>query len=57
MNVDELAEKISMDRSTLYRKMANSGDNFSIKEALDISKALKLDYNEVMSIFFDSYVA
>ncbi|WP_042266776.1 helix-turn-helix domain-containing protein [Clostridium perfringens] len=33
MNVSQLAEKIGMDRSTLYRKFQKNGDNISIKEA------------------------
>ena len=32
-NIEELAAKIGMDRSTMYRKINSNGENFSIKEA------------------------
>lgn len=39
-NVDELSEKIGMDRATFYRRLSADGQTFLIKEADAISKEL-----------------
>ena len=57
INVEGLADKIGMDRSTLYRKLSANGENFTIKEADSISKVLDLTYAEVNAIFFSQFVA
>lgn len=57
LSVTKLADKIGMDRSTLYRKMANNGLDFSIREVNLISKELCLTEEEAMQIFFTNYVA
>lgn len=57
MNVEILASKIGLDKSTLYRKLNSNGENFTIKEADLISKALDLTYSEVNAIFFSQFVA
>lgn len=57
MNVEELADKIGMDKSTLYRKLNTNGENFTIKEADLISKMLNLTYSEVNAIFFSQFIA
>ncbi len=57
MSVEELAEKIGIDRSTVYRKIGASGESFTIREANLICKILKLDKQEAMAIFFSQYVA
>lgn len=57
MNVEKIAEMIGMDKSTLYRKINSNGENFTIKEADLIAKALKLTYQEVNAIFFSQFVA
>jgi plasmid maintenance system antidote protein VapI len=56
LNIPELANKIGMDKATLYRKINNSG-KFTIKEADCISKELDLSLEEVNAIFFSQYVA
>lgn len=55
LNVGELAEKVGMDRATLYRKMRDQ--SFSVKDAHLISSVLSLSEKEVMEIFFTNYVA
>lgn len=55
INIETLAKAINIDTSTFYRKMKE--ESFSIKQANLISKTLELNHNEVMSIFFESYVA
>lgn len=57
LTVEKLAEKIGVDRSTLYRKLAASGEPFTVKEANLICRALELDGQEAMAIFFSNYVA
>lgn len=57
LSVKELAEKLQMDRSTLYRKMNSEGDTMTISDAEKISKILNLSLEEVNSIFFKDFVA
>lgn len=57
MNVDELSEKIGIDRATFYRRLSANGETFSIKEADRIIKELKLTKDDVNSIFFSQFVA
>ena len=57
MNVSQLAEKIGVDRSTLYRKFQKNGDSISIKEANLMVKTLHLTVEEANAIFFSNYVA
>ncbi len=52
----ELAEKIKVNKSTLNRKI-KSGENFTLGEAIRISKALSLTKEEAMEIFFNDVVA
>lgn len=55
--VATLAEKIGVDRSTLYRKMSNNGATMLIKDANNIVVALDLTTEEAMAIFFGTTVA
>lgn len=55
--IEKLAAEIGMDRSTMYRKINTNGENFSIKEADLIVKALGLSKEEAVSIFFNQFVA
>ena len=57
MNVEAVADLMGLDRATLYRRLANNGDTFTIGEADTISKILELTRNEVNEIFFAQYVA
>ena len=51
-----LAEKTSMDRSTLNRKL-KTGDTFTIGEAVRLARALNLSKDDVAAIFFTDIVA
>lgn len=51
MNVEALADKLGIDRSTLYRKL-NAGEKFTIGEAQKIKASLDLTDNEASDIFF-----
>lgn len=57
LNVEFLAEKIDVDRSTLYRRLTENGSTFTIKEADKIAKVLDLTCEEATSIFFAQFVA
>lgn len=57
MNISQLAKKIGVDKSTLYRKFQKNGDSISIKEANLMVKTLNLTVEEANSIFFSQYVA
>ena len=57
LNVEQIAVIVGVGRSTMYRKMDESGRNMTIKDASVISKALNLSADEVNSIFFDETVA
>lgn len=51
MSVETLAKAIGVDKSTLYRRFLD-GNNFTVGEVDGICKALSLDANEAMDIFF-----
>ena len=57
LSVQELADKIGVDKATLYRKLNANGETILIKEADAISKVLCLTASEVNAIFFSQYVA
>jgi DNA-binding phage protein len=57
INVSELAKTLGIDKSTLYRKLKNNGEDISIKEANLIIKELNLTIEEVNAIFFSQFVA
>lgn len=57
LNVEFLAEKIDVDRSTLYRRLTENGSTFTINEADKIVKVLDLTCEEATSIFFAQFVA
>jgi putative cro-like protein len=56
-NVTELALKIGMDRTTLYRRFSSGGEDFTIKEADLIARELNLTCSDASEIFFSQFVA
>ena len=50
--IPELSQAIGMDKATLYRRLANDGNDFTLSEIIGIKTALDLDISEVESIFF-----
>lgn len=52
-----LADAAGMTLSTLYRRMAEDGDTFTIKEVREIAQRLGLSAEEVNDIFFAKIVA
>ncbi|MGB4018175.1 MAG: helix-turn-helix transcriptional regulator [Syntrophomonadaceae bacterium] len=57
LTIEKLADNIGIDRSTLYRKINNNGETFTIKEADLILNALNLTAEEAKAIFFSQFVA
>lgn len=57
INMEQMADEIGVDRSTMYRKLNQDGNNISIKEASIMAKKLGLSYDEVNDIFFNFEVA
>lgn len=55
--LEKVAETIGIDKSTLYRKLSNDGEDFTIKQADDITKLLGLSASEAQAIFFSQFVA
>lgn len=52
-NIAGVAKEIGIDKSTFYRKMQSDGEKFTVKEVLDLAKAIPLTKDEIISIFFD----
>lgn len=50
MNVEALASKIGVDRSSLYRKL-NNVERITIGEAVKMKEALSLTNEEALEIF------
>jgi len=50
MNIPELAAKIGVDRSSMYRKL-NNFEKITIGEAIKIKEALALDDSDAYEIF------
>lgn len=52
MTQEALADSIGINSSTLYRKMKDSGKNFTVGEVEKIANILSLNSEDVMKIFF-----
>lgn len=57
LTLEKVAETIGIDKSTLYRKLSNGGEDFTIKQADEITKLLGLSASEAQAIFFSQFVA
>ena len=56
-NVVEVAGKMGIDKSTLYRKLANNGAGLTVKDAQQLVYILQLTDEEALLIFFAREVA
>lgn len=54
---EKLADMLGIDKSTMYRKLNNGGEDFTIKQADMMSTALSLNSEEAQAIFFSQFVA
>lgn len=57
LSIPELSGMIGIDKATLYRKINAGGHKITIGEADLIAKALKLNPDELNTIFFDSKIS
>ena len=57
INVSDLAKALGINKSTLYRKLKNNGENISIREAVGMINELDLSAEEANEIFFNQFVA
>jgi DNA-binding Xre family transcriptional regulator len=57
LSIEKLAEKMGIDRSTLYRRFDSKGEDFTIKETGQICEILNLTEKEIAEIFFSQTVA
>ena len=57
ISIIQLANILGIDRSTVYRKLNKSGENFTVKDVEKIAKALSLTSDDINIIFFTNIVA
>ena len=57
ISIDQIAERIGMDRTTFYRKVKENGAKFTIAEVRRIVKELNMTDSEAIDIFFAGTVA
>ena len=56
-NVVEVAAKMGIDKTTLYRKLRNNGAGLTVKDAQQLVEILQLTDEEALLIFFARKVA
>lgn len=57
LSVALMAEKMGIDRATLYRRLDNGAEGLTVKDAHRIAEILDLSGEDVMAIFFAEDVA
>lgn len=57
LNISEVAQKMDIDRSSLYRKLNAKGETLTVREAQKLVDVLELDSGEAVAIFFENSVA
>ena len=57
LNISVVAEKMGIDRSSLYRKLNNKGETLTIREAQNLVNILQLPPKDATEIFFGESVA
>jgi predicted transcriptional regulator len=57
LSVGDVAERMEIDRSTLYRKLGNNGAGLTVKDAQMLVEILSLAEQEALDIFFAREVA
>lgn len=50
LSIEELSEKIGIDKSTFYRRLESNGKKFTIEEVIKIANVLNLDRKKEDSI-------
>lgn len=57
MTISDVAEKMGIDRSTLYRKLEGNGETLLVRDANALVRILNLSSEEAVAIFFSQFVA
>lgn len=57
LSIDKLSDEIGIDRSSVYRKINNNGETFTVREVRKIVSVLNLTPEEISLIFFNDTVA
>ena len=57
MTIETLSEAVGINRATFYRKIADNGASFTIREADVIMRTLHLSAEDAFAIFFSPNVA
>ena len=55
--ISDVAEAVGIDRATMYRRLAENGETFTVREVSAIAKCLHLTVDDVNDIFFGDFVA
>ena len=56
-NITDVANRMGVDKTTLYRKINAQGESLTIKDVSSIADILELSSEEVTNIFFDKLIA
>jgi ribosome-binding protein aMBF1 (putative translation factor) len=57
MSMTEVARRLNIDPSTLYRKFEREGETFTVKQAGELAEMLGLAAVDAQSIFFSRQLA
>ncbi len=57
LSIDDIAESLQINRSTMYRKLADNGLSFTVREVAKIVNELSLSPDDAFAIFFNHNVA
>lgn len=57
LTLEMFADKIGIDASTLYRKLKNNGETFTVREVSNMMTVLELSTDEANHIFFEEKLA
>lgn len=57
LSVEDVSKTMGINRATLYRKIKNDGETFTVRDIDNLSRILGLQVNEINEIFFAQNVA
>ena len=57
LSVEDVSKTMGINRATLYRKIKNDGETFTVRDIDRLSRILGLQVDEINEIFFAQNVA
>lgn len=57
LSVEDVSKTMGINRATLYRKIKNDGETFTVRDIDKLSRILGLQVDEINEIFFAQNVA